>query len=117
MHADRISLNTLYQRETIMKDFRTIAIAAALGLGIVSAPSFAQNRTPPADPNSPGAVVIPDNAKGYRDRDKSGQKSDQNMRDRDYRDGAAGRPGTKDPAREDPGTQAPASPRPQRSDG
>ena len=100
-----------------MKDFRTIAIAAALGLGVASAPSFAQNRTPPADPNSPGAVVIPENAKDYRERGKPGQTSDQDLRDRDYRDGAAGRPGTKDSTREDPGTQAPASPRPQRSDG
>ena len=99
-----------------MKDFRTTAIAVLLGLGVGASTTFAQTRAAPADPNSPGAVVIPDNAKDYRDRGTNKRSDDQDMRER-YRDGARGMPGTKDSTREDPGTENPASPRPQRSDG
>jgi hypothetical protein len=102
-----------------MKNFRTLALAISLGCGLAGAPvAFAQTQTGPADPNSPGAVVIPDKTKDYRDRSGTKQKSDQqDMRDRGEREGAAGPAGTRDSTRDDPGKESPAAPRPQRSDG
>jgi len=98
-----------------MNDFRILAWAVALGFAAAAAPaSFAQTRTNPADPNSPGAVVMPQD----REKGLGKQPSDeQRMRERNYREpnpaGAAGQ----DPTRAKPSQQNPAAPRPPRSDG
>ena len=83
-----------------MNDFRIIACAIGLSLGVAAAPtSFAQTRNP-ADPSSPGALVLPQD----REHKATGkQRSDeQKMRDRNDRESMGNPRGTGDATRANP---------------
>lgn len=71
-----------------MCDLRTLAIGAVLGLGLSTAtvllaqPAVDQRPPGPADPKSPGALVVPEAAKKEMDKMRRMEKPDRTPRER-----------------------------------
>jgi hypothetical protein len=80
-----------------MIHLRALAAGAALGLGLAvtpttsAQPAIDQRPPPPADPASPGALVVPDSAKEQmNEMRKEGENPDKTTRDRGRRDSDSG---------------------------